>query len=111
MAERSVSVSYETRLWMNKSSPVFTRRLKRKHQGFGDTYLLYEVFVQIRGRQHYLWRAVDRDGMPSLDGASSMHACKRKETPTIGQSLPINPPVSGNEVCVGSNRSGRRSDF
>lgn len=28
----------------------------------GDTWQLDEVFVKIRGRLHYLWRAVDEDG-------------------------------------------------
>jgi len=27
----------------------------------GDTWYLDELFVAIRGRQQYLWRAVDRD--------------------------------------------------
>jgi putative transposase len=35
--------------------------LKRRHQGFGDTFYLDEVFVKIGGVQHYLWRAVDQD--------------------------------------------------
>ena len=40
----------------------FTKRLRRRHSGFGDTYFLDEVFVKIGGKQHYLWRAVDQDG-------------------------------------------------
>jgi putative transposase len=36
--------------------------LKRKHQGYGDTFFIDEVFVKINGKQHYLWRAVDQDG-------------------------------------------------
>ncbi len=28
----------------------------------GDTWHLDELFVKIRGRQQYLWRAVDEDG-------------------------------------------------
>jgi putative transposase len=36
--------------------------LKRRHQGFGDTFFIDEVFVKIDGIQHYLWRAVDQDG-------------------------------------------------
>jgi putative transposase len=36
--------------------------LRRKHQGYGDTLFIDEVFVQIQGNQHYLWRAVDQDG-------------------------------------------------
>ena len=46
---------------MNKFGPEFARRLKRKHRGYGDTYFLDEVFVRIRGKKHYLWRAVDQD--------------------------------------------------
>ena len=37
-------------------------RLKRRHQGYGDTFYIDEVFVKINGKQHYLWRAVDQDG-------------------------------------------------
>jgi putative transposase len=67
LAERNIVVSYESiRLWVNKFGPEYTRRLRRKHTGFGDTYFLAEVFVKIlrcqEGKQHYLWRAVDQDG-------------------------------------------------
>ena len=31
-------------------------------KGYGDTIFIDEVFAKIQGRQHYLWRAVDRDG-------------------------------------------------
>lgn len=63
LAERGIIVSYESiRLWCNKFGPAYSRRLKRSHQGFGDTFYIDEVFVKIRGKQHYLWRAVDQDG-------------------------------------------------
>jgi putative transposase len=63
LAERNISVSYEAiRLWINKFGPEFTKRLRRRHTGFGDTYFSDEVFVKIGGKQHYLWRAVDQDG-------------------------------------------------
>ena len=63
LAERGIAVSRESiRLWCNKFGPRYAKRLKRKHQGFGDTFFLDEVFVKIQGKQHYLWRAVDQDG-------------------------------------------------
>jgi putative transposase len=63
LAERGITVSYEAiRLWCNKFGPQYARRLKRRHQGFGDTFFIDEVFVKIRGKQQYLWRAVDQDG-------------------------------------------------
>ena len=63
LAERGIEVSYESiRLWCNKFGPKYARRLKRKHQGYGDTFYIDEVFVKIHGQQKYLWRAVDQDG-------------------------------------------------
>ena len=63
LAVRGIVVSYESiRLWCNKFGPQYARRLRRKHQGFGDTFYIDEVFVKICGIQHYLWRAVDQDG-------------------------------------------------
>ena len=61
--ERGVDVSYEAiRLWCNKFGPEYAKRLKKKRNGFGDTFYIDEVFVKINGVQHYLWRAVDQDG-------------------------------------------------
>jgi len=63
MAERGIRISYESiRLWCIKFGPKYARRLRRRHQGYGDTFFIDEVFVKILGRQHYLWRAVDQDG-------------------------------------------------
>ncbi len=63
LAERGIVVSYESvRLWCNKFGPRYAKRLKRRHQGFGDTFFIDEVFVKIQGQQQYLWRAVDQDG-------------------------------------------------
>ena len=63
LAERGITVSYEAiRLWCNKFGPRYARRLKRRHQGFGDTFFIDEVFVKIYRKQQYLWRAVDRNG-------------------------------------------------
>ena len=56
-------MSYEAiRLWCNKFGSEYARRLRRKHQGYGDIFFIDEVFVKIQGKQHYLWRAVDQDG-------------------------------------------------
>ena len=44
------------------SRPKYAKRLKKRHQGFGDTFYIDEVFVKISGKQQYLWRAVVQDG-------------------------------------------------
>ena len=62
LAERGINVSQETiRLWCIKFGAIYTRRLKRKYGGCGDTLYIDEVFVKINGKQHYFWRAVDQD--------------------------------------------------
>jgi putative transposase len=63
LAKRGIVVSYEAiRLWCNKFGSKYAQRLRRKHQGYGDTFFIDEVFVKIQGKQYYLWRAVDQDG-------------------------------------------------
>ena len=65
LAERGIIVSREAiRIWFIKFGIIYTRRLKRKHRGFGDTFFIDEVFVKINGTQHYLWRAVDQESLP-----------------------------------------------
>jgi putative transposase len=41
----------------------FLLGLEHKTCGFGDTFYVDEVFVKINGKQHYLWSAVDQDGV------------------------------------------------
>ena len=63
LAQRGVIVTHEwIRLWCNKFGSKYAARLRRKHQGYGDTFFIDEVFIKIDGKQHYLWRAVDQVG-------------------------------------------------
>jgi putative transposase len=63
LTERGITVTYEkVRLSCIKFGAKYSKRLKRRHRGFGDTFFIDEVFVKINGKQHYLWRAVDQDG-------------------------------------------------
>ncbi len=63
LSERGIVVSYETiRQWCEKFGPAYAALLKRRRARLGDTWYLDEVFVTIRGRRLYLWRAVDQDG-------------------------------------------------
>ncbi len=63
LAERGLDVSYETvRRWVHKFGHSYARRLRRFRPGSDDRWHLDEMFVAIRGRQMYLWRAVDAEG-------------------------------------------------
>ena len=85
LAERGIAVTYETiRLWCIKFGAKYASRLKRKHQGYGDTFYIDEVFVKINSKQHYRWRAVDQDGevvdvylQARRDGATAKRFFKR----------------------------------
>ena len=63
LAQRGVTVTYETiRHWCQTFGPAYARRLRHRRGRLGDTWYLDELFVNIRGRRQYLWRAVDQDG-------------------------------------------------
>ena len=63
LAERGIVVTHETvRQWCRKFGPDYARKLRRRQGRLGDTWHLDELFVNIQGRRHYLWRAVDQDG-------------------------------------------------
>ena len=63
LAARGVVVSYESiREWGLRFGRLFANTLKRRRPRLGDKWHLDEVFIRIRGKQHYLWRAVDQNG-------------------------------------------------
>ena len=63
LAARGIIVSYETiREWSLRFGRTYAKTLKRRRPKPGDKWFLDEVFVRIRGKLHYLWRAVDQYG-------------------------------------------------
>jgi len=63
LAARGVVVSYESiREWGLRFGRLFASRLKRQRPRPGDKWHLDEVFIRVRGKLHYLWRAVDQHG-------------------------------------------------
>jgi putative transposase len=64
LAERGIVASYETVWrWCKKFGQCFADRLRRHRPRPGDKWHLDEVFIRIQGVQHYLWRAVDQNGV------------------------------------------------
>src|SRR3954454_19384610 len=63
-AARGIDVSHETvRQWGLKFGQVFANQIRRRLPRGGDKWHLDEVAVKISGVQHWLWRAVDQDGL------------------------------------------------
>ncbi len=63
LAERGIDVSYETiRRWVEKFGSQYAKRLRRMRPKPSSRWHIDEVFLKIRGKQHYLWRAIDDEG-------------------------------------------------
>src|SRR3954468_7748702 len=64
LAARGIDVSHETvRQWGLKFGQAFANQIRRKLPGPGDKWHLDEVCLMISGKKHWLWRAVDQDGV------------------------------------------------
>ncbi|MCY1740748.1 IS6 family transposase [Ensifer sp. SL37] len=64
LASRGIIVSHQTvRLWAEKFGRTFANDIRRRSSSqLGDKWYLDEVVISIRGKKHWLWRAVDQDG-------------------------------------------------
>ena len=65
LAARGIIVSHESvRQWVLKFGQHFANQIRRL-PATGDKWHLDEVVLKIAGKKHWLWRAVDQDGMCS----------------------------------------------
>jgi len=77
LVSRGVDITYESvRQWCFRFGTEYAERIRSRAGRQGDTWHLDEVFINIKGRQYYLWRAVDQDG-DVLDGLISAKRIRR----------------------------------
>jgi putative transposase len=94
--ERGIDIFHETvRRWVDCFGTYFAhkirkRRSERMRQSTQWQWHLDDVFVKIRGKTHYLWRAVDQEGevlesfvTTTLDKASAMKFMKWYGSPNV----------------------------
>ena len=63
--ERGIDICHETvRYWVNRFGRIFAGEIRKKRRGYQSNWRWHmdEVFVNINGKTHYLWRAVDHEG-------------------------------------------------
>jgi putative transposase len=64
LAARGITVSHETvRQWARKFGQSFANQIRRRLPCVGGKWHLDEVCLMIGGKKHWLWRAVDQDGV------------------------------------------------
>ena len=64
LGERGIIVSHESiRQWCTKFGAAYAAGLRRRRVRAGDKWHLDEVLLKIRGKKHWLWRAVDQNGL------------------------------------------------
>ena len=105
LCERGMNIGHETvRFWWNRFGPIFAAEI-RKRRGHQWSYSnwrwhLDEVFVNIKGKTYYLWRAVDHEGevlevfaTKRRDSKAALkflkHAAKRYGRPTVTVTDPL----------------------
>lgn len=63
LAERGLDISYETvRRWFHKFGAPIAGNLRRTRPTPSDYWHFDEMAIMIRGKRHWLWRAVDNEG-------------------------------------------------
>ena len=63
MAERGVVMAHTTIMrWVVRYVPEFEKRWHRFSRSVGSSWRVDETYISIKGRWHYLYRAVDKQG-------------------------------------------------
>ena len=63
MEERGLSASHTTLMrWVHQYAPEIEKRVKRRLRMTNDSWKVDETYVKIKGKWHYLYRAVDSEG-------------------------------------------------
>jgi putative transposase len=100
------------RLWAEKFGRTFANEIRRRSSGrLGDKWHFDEAVVSIRGKKHWLWRAVDQDGfvlevlVQSRRNANAARRLMRKLLKGQGRS----PRVMITTSCDPTAQQGERS--
>lgn len=102
MAERGIQVAHTTILrWVLHYVPEYEKRWNRLARPVGTSWRVDETYVSVRGRWHYLYRAVDKHGK-TIDshlrrdrGIAAAQAFFRKALSSVAPRLPRKITLDG----------------
>jgi transposase-like protein len=76
MAERGVILVHTTIMrWVQRYVPVFEKKWKKYARPAGSSWRVDETYIKVKGKWHYLYRAVDKQGQ-TVDFLLSKHRDK-----------------------------------
>ena len=95
LAARGILISHETlRQWARKFGQAFANQIRRRLPRAGDKWHLDEVVITIAGKKHWLWRAVDQDGIV-LDVLVQPARPASRQAPAAQAAQEAGPTTSG----------------
>lgn len=102
MAERGVQVAHTTIVrWVLRYVPEYEKRWNRFARPVGTSWRVDETYISVRGRWHYLYRAVDKHGR-TIDfllrpdrGIAAAQAFFRKALISVAPRLPRKVTLDG----------------
>jgi transposase, IS6 family len=63
MAERGLEVKHTTIMrWVHQYSPIIDERVRKHLKSTNDSWRMDETYIKIKGKDAYLYRAVDSEG-------------------------------------------------
>lgn len=63
MAERGLNISHTTIMrWVLQYSPIIEEKMRKHIKTTNDSWRMDETYIKIKGKNAYLYRAVDSDG-------------------------------------------------
>ena len=102
LAARGILVSHETvRQWARKFGQAFAHQIRRRLPVAGDKWHMDEVVLTIAGVKHWLWRAVDQNGMVLdilVQSRRDTRAAKRLLRKLLKRQCPLHPAAGAATV-------------
>src|SRR5437762_3140029 len=109
MAERGVIISHTTIMrWVIRYVPEFEKRWNRFARSIGSSWRVDETYISIKGKWHYLYRAVDKQGR-SIDFILRPDRCIAAAQAFFRKALASHPDPAPRKVTLDGHVPSHRA--